>query len=230
MTLLKPDATIILLFKWCYFQRTPKHHLRKIARFQSDFWPWRLMWPHLHLSISSWSKRWLPSPTAATGTFKVAAWWPLGFPGSSAGKEPAAVQQTPVWFLGRKDFPGEKTGCPLQASWDSLVVQRVTNLPAMWERGSTPRLGRSLEEGMMTHSIIPAWSIPMDRAAWEGCSRGGHKELMRPQLSSRAPPSTRWPGQCSTTALALPFKIIYLVTLTFILFRKYIANLCGDGR
>ena len=34
----------------------------------------------------------------------------------------------------------------------------------------------------------------------------------------------------STTALALPFKIIYLVTLTFMLFRRYTANLCGDGR
>ena len=195
MTLLKPDTTIILLFKWYYFQRTPKSHLRKIARFQSDFWPWRLMWPHPHRSISSWSILGSPLLPQQRAPLKQqhdglwASWEAL------LAKNPPAVQQTPVWFLGRKDFTGEKTGCPLQASWASLVVQRVTNLPAMWERGSTPRLGRSLEEGMTAHSISPAWSIPMDRAAWEGCSRGGHKELMRPQLSGRAPPSTRWPGK-----------------------------------
>ena len=30
----------------------------------------------------------------------------------------------------------------------------------------TPGLGRSLEEGMATHSSIFAWRIPMDRGAW----------------------------------------------------------------
>ena len=28
----------------------------------------------------------------------------MGFPGSSAGKNPAAMQETPVWFLGKEDF------------------------------------------------------------------------------------------------------------------------------
>ena len=32
--------------------------------------------------------------------------------------------------------------------------------------GSIPGLGRSLEEGMATHSSILAWRIPMDRGAW----------------------------------------------------------------
>ena len=32
--------------------------------------------------------------------------------------------------------------------------------------GLIPRLGRSLEEGMATHSSILAWRIPMDRGAW----------------------------------------------------------------
>ena len=32
--------------------------------------------------------------------------------------------------------------------------------------GSIPGLGRSLEEGMETHSNILAWRIPMDREAW----------------------------------------------------------------
>ena len=32
--------------------------------------------------------------------------------------------------------------------------------------GSIPGLGRSLKEGMATHSSILAWRIPMDRGAW----------------------------------------------------------------
>ena len=32
---------------------------------------------------------------------------------------------------------------------------------------SIPRLGRSLEEGMTTHSSILAWRIPMDRGTWK---------------------------------------------------------------
>ena len=31
--------------------------------------------------------------------------------------------------------------------------------------GSIPGLGRSLEEGMATHSSVLAWRIPMDRGA-----------------------------------------------------------------
>ena len=34
-----------------------------------------------------------------------------------------------------------------------------------------------LEEGMATLSSILAWRIPVDRGAWRGCSRWGHKEL-----------------------------------------------------
>ena len=50
---------------------------------------------------------------------------------------------------------------------DTLVAQKVKYLPAMretWVRF----LGREdpLEECMATHSIILAWRIPMDKAAW----------------------------------------------------------------
>ena len=53
----------------------------------------------------------------------------------------------------------------------------VKNLPAMqetWVRS----LGweDSLEEGMVTHSSIPAWRIPMDRGAWQ-ITGWDHKEL-----------------------------------------------------
>ena len=49
-------------------------------------------------------------------------------------KNPLAMQETPIQFLGRKD-PLEKggIGCPLQYSWASLVAQLVKNLLTMWE-------------------------------------------------------------------------------------------------
>ena len=38
--------------------------------------------------------------------------------------------------------------------------------------GSIPGSGRSLEEGMATHSSILAWKNPMDRAAWWATAHG----------------------------------------------------------
>ena len=57
-------------------------------------------------------------------------------------------------------------GYPLQYCLASLVAQMVMNPPAAWEMW-VQSLGREdpLEEGMATHSSIPAWRIPMDRGA-----------------------------------------------------------------
>ena len=38
----------------------------------------------------------------------------------------------------------------------------------------------SLEEGMATHSSIPAWRIPMDRSAWQATVLG--LQRVRPNL------------------------------------------------
>ena len=38
--------------------------------------------------------------------------------------------------------------------------------------GSISGLGRTLEEGMATHSSILAWRIPMDRGAWQATIYG----------------------------------------------------------
>ena len=38
--------------------------------------------------------------------------------------------------------------------------------------GLIPRLERSPEEGMATHSSTLAWGIPMDRDAWEATVHG----------------------------------------------------------
>ena len=53
----------------------------------------------------------------------------------------------------------------------SLVTQMMKNLPAMWET-RVQSLGREdpIEEGMVTHSSILAWRIPMDRGAWRDYS------------------------------------------------------------
>ena len=48
-------------------------------------------------------------------------------------KNPSAMRETPIRFLGQEDPPGEGIGYPLQYSWASLVAQLVKNLPAMWE-------------------------------------------------------------------------------------------------
>ena len=50
------------------------------------------------------------------------------------------------------------------------MAQQVKNLPAyagnVRDVGVIPGSGRSMEEGMATHSSILAWRIPMNRGAW----------------------------------------------------------------
>ena len=87
----------------------------------------------------------------------------VGFPESSAGKEPTCTTGDPTWIPGSRGSPAEGTGYSHQYSWASLVAQTVKNPPAIqetwvWSLGwEVP-----LEEGMATHSSILAWRIPMD--------------------------------------------------------------------
>ena len=55
----------------------------------------------------------------------------------------------------------------------SQVVHWVKNLPAI-EETWVQSLGWEdpLEEGMVTHSSILAWRIPMDRGAWRATVHG----------------------------------------------------------
>ena len=77
-------------------------------------------------------------------------------------KNPPAMWEANLGSIpGSGRSPGEGIGYPLQYSWASLVAQTVKNLSAMpgtWVRS----LGWEdpLEEGMATHSSIPAWRIP----------------------------------------------------------------------
>ena len=54
----------------------------------------------------------------------------------------------------------------------------IKNPLAMWETWvSSLGWKDPLEEGMTTHSSIPAWRIPKDRGAWQPIFHGVGKEL-----------------------------------------------------
>ena len=115
-----------------------------------------------------------------------------GFPGSSAGKNLSAMQETLVWFLGG-EVPGEGIDYPLQYSWASLVVHMVKNPPAMqetwvWSLGWED----PLEEGMATQSSILAWRIPMDRGAWWATVHVAAESDTTEQLSKAQHTAGRW--------------------------------------
>ena len=59
-----------------------------------------------------------------------------------------------------------------------MVKNPPANAGDIRDTGSVPRLGRSLEEGMATHSNI-AWRIPVDREAWWAMVPGSHKGWTR---------------------------------------------------
>jgi len=92
--------------------------------------------------------------------------------GISAGKEfiGNAEETGSIPELGRS--PGEGIGYPLQYSQTSLVAQMVRNPPAMgetWVRSlgwEDPLEEGKVSPGMVTHSSILAWRIPMDRGPW----------------------------------------------------------------
>ena len=78
-----------------------------------------------------------------------------------------AMQETPTSIPRSGRSPGEGIGYTLQYSWASLVSYMVKNPPAMWETWVRSMGWEDLlEEGIATHSRIPAWRIPMDRGAW----------------------------------------------------------------
>ena len=81
-------------------------------------------------------------------------------------KNPPAMQESPLGFLGWNNLL-EKVRQPMQYPGASPVAQTVKNPPAMWETW-VRSLGWEdpLEEGIATHSGIPAWRIHVDRGAW----------------------------------------------------------------
>ena len=61
-----------------------------------------------------------------------------------------------------------------------LVTKMVKNLPAMQETWVQSLGGEDpLEKGMVIHSSILAWRIPMDRGAWRATVHGIAKSWTR---------------------------------------------------
>ena len=76
-------------------------------------------------------------------------------------KNPPAMQETLVEFLGQEGCAGEGIDHPFQYSWASLVAQLVKNPPAMWETWVQPLVWEhSMEKEKATYSSILAWRIP----------------------------------------------------------------------
>ena len=76
-------------------------------------------------------------------------------------KNPPAMQETPVWFLGGGRSAGGGIGYPLQYSLASLVAQLVKYLTTMWETWvRSLGWGDPLEKRKATHSSILVWKIP----------------------------------------------------------------------
>ena len=95
-------------------------------------------------------------------------------------KNPPAVEETPVQFLGR-EVPLEETGYKLQYSWTSLVAQMVKNLPAIREtRVQSLCWEDPLEEGMVTPPQCSCLENPhrhrrlAGRLQFVGSQRVGH--------------------------------------------------------
>ena len=101
--------------------------------------PWRrewqpipVLWPgevHGQRSLGGYSP-WGHKESDTTEQLSLSLW---AFLVGQLVKNPPAMQETPVRFLGREDPLEEGIGYPLQYSWASLVAQLVKNLPAMRE-------------------------------------------------------------------------------------------------
>ena len=102
------------------------------------------------------------------------------FPSDSAVKESTCNAGDPSLRPGSGRSPGEGIGYPLQYSWASLLAQIAKNPSTMqetWVRSL--RWEDPLEEGMVTHSRILAWRLPMDRGAWQATVYGVAKSWTR---------------------------------------------------
>ena len=89
--------------------------------------------------------------------FNLFAWTLLYSLVAQLVRNPPAMQETPIQFLGQEHPPGEGIGYALQYSWASLAIQLVKSPPAMrecwvWSLG----LEDPLDKGMATHSSILA--------------------------------------------------------------------------
>ena len=91
--------------------------------------------------------------------------WPLGFRGTSDGKESACNVGDPGSIPGSGISPGEGVGYPLQYSWASLVTDGKESPCNAGDLGLIPDLGRSPGGGHGSPLQYSCLENPMDRGA-----------------------------------------------------------------
>ena len=90
-------------------------------------------------------------------------------------KNPPAMQETLVQFLGQEDLLEEEQATHSQYSWASLVAQMVKNPPAMWETWVEKTLWRRAWQP--TPVFLPGefpWTEERGRLQSIGSQRVGH--------------------------------------------------------
>ena len=85
-------------------------------------------------------------------------------------KNPPAMLEIPVQFLGWEDSPGEGIGYPLQYSWASLVTQMVESTCIAGDMGSIPVLGRSPGGGNDNPLQYSCLEKPHGQRSLAGCT------------------------------------------------------------
>ena len=109
----------------------------------------------------------------------------MGFTGSSAGQE-SACSRRPWFNPWVRKIPWRRDRLPTSVfigfPGGSDSKESACNAGDL---DSIPGLGRSLEEGMATHSSILAWRISMDRGGWWATVHGVSKWDMTEQLQQQ---------------------------------------------
>ena len=104
----------------------------------------------------------------------------VGFPGSSAGKEPACNAGNPGLIPRSGIFPGEGTGYPLQYSKACLVAQTVKNPLQGGRPGFDPWVGKIPCEGRHSNPLqYSCLENAMERGAWRATAHGVTKNQTR---------------------------------------------------
>ena len=98
-------------------------------------------------------------------------------------KNPPAMQETLVRFLGWKVSPGEGISYPLQYSWVSLVAQMIKS--DVGDLGSIPRLRRSPGGGHGTPLQYSCLENPHGQRSLVDHSPWGHKQSMGSDTTER---------------------------------------------
>ena len=120
----------------------------------------------------------------------------MGFPGNSAGKNPPAMQETPVWFLGWEDLlERDKLIMPvfLGYSGGSVGKESICNAGDL---GSIPGLGISPGEGHGNPFQYSCLENPHGQRSLAGYRPWTHNELDMTKQLRRSVLGVHWKDWC----------------------------------